>query len=413
MSLYGVMRTGVSGMSAQSNKLSTVSDNIANVNTTGYKRASTEFSSLILKSGSGNYDSGAVETTVRYAISDAGNYQFTTSATDLAVQGNGFFVVQDPNGNNFLTRAGAFVPDSTGNLVNAAGFQLMGYNIANGATPTVAANGFGGLQVVNVNKMALQASPSTKATVAANLDPSAAFAAGPAGPLNYTSKTSIVTYDNIGNAVTLDVYAQKTAANTWDMEVYNGATALTTTSAATTFKFDVSSTGKGKLDLVGPPASSTGLTVAIPGGSAAFNIDLSAMTQVASSFDFKATVDGNAPSAVDKVNIDDKGVVTAVLKNGTTLPSFQIALATVPSPDHLTPEVGNVYSPNLDSGNVQVGLAGQGGLGTIQSGALEDSNVDLADELTSMIEAQRGFTANSKSFQTGADLLDVVVNLKR
>ena len=164
MSLFGVMRTGVSGMSAQSNKLSTVSDNIANVNTTGYKRASTEFSSLILKSGSGNYDSGAVETTVRYAISDAGNLQFTTSTTDLAVQGNGFFVVQDPQGNSFLTRAGAFVPDSQGNLVNAAGFKLMGYNIQNGATPTVAANGFSGLQVVNVNQMTLQASPSTKAT---------------------------------------------------------------------------------------------------------------------------------------------------------------------------------------------------------------------------------------------------------
>lgn len=409
MSLYGVMRTGVSGMNAQSNKLSTVSDNIANVNTTGYKRASTEFSSLILKSGSGNYDSGAVETTVRYAISDAGNYQFTTSTTDLAVQGNGFFVVQDANGNSFLTRAGSFVPDSTGNLVNAAGFQLMGYNIANGAAPTVAANGFGGLQVVNVNQMALQASPSTKATVAANLDPSATAIAAPAGPANYTSKTSMVTYDNIGNAMTLDVYAAKTGANTWDIQVYNGATALTTAGPATTFTFDVTAVGKGAL----AAASPTSLSVAIPGGSAAFNIDLSAMTQVASAFDFKATVDGNAPSAVEKVNIDDKGVVTAVLKNGTELPSFQIALATVPSPDHLTPEVGNVYSPNLDSGNVQVGLAGQGGLGTIQSGALEDSNVDLADELTSMIEAQRGFTANSKSFQTGADLLDVVVNLKR
>lgn len=417
MSLYGVMRTGVSGMNAQSNKLSTVSDNIANVNTVGYKRASTEFSSLILKSGSGNYDSGAVETTVRYAITDPGNLQFTTSTTDLAVQGNGFFVVQDTNGNNFLTRAGSFVPDSTGNLVNTAGFQLMGYNIQNGAAPNVSANGFGGLQVINVNQMALQASPSTLATVAANLDPSAANVAAPAaaaGPGNYTSKTSMVTYDNIGNAVTLDVYAAKTAANTWDIEVYNGATALTSgPSAATTFKFDVSSTGKGKLDLVGPPPSATSLTVAIPGGSGTFKIDMSAMTQVASSFDFKATVDGNAPSAVEKVNIDSKGVVTAVLKNGTTLPSFQIALATVPSPDHLTPEVGNVYSPNLDSGNVQVGLAGQGGLGTIQSGALEDSNVDLANELTSMIEAQRGFTANSKSFQTGADLLDVVVNLKR
>ncbi|MBR0975705.1 flagellar hook protein FlgE [Bradyrhizobium japonicum] len=409
MSLYGVMRTGVSGMNAQSNKLSTVSDNIANVNTTGYKRASTEFSSLILKSGSGNYDSGAVETTVRYAITDPGNLQFTTSTTDLAVQGNGFFVVQDPNGNNFLTRAGSFVPDSTGNLVNTAGFQLMGYNIQNGATPTVAANGFGGLQVINVNQMALQAAPSTKATVAANLDPSATAIAAPAGPANYTSKTSMVTYDNIGNAVTLDVYAAKTGANTWDIEVYNGATALTTSGPATTFTFDVTAVGKGAL----AAASPTSLSVAIPGGSAAFNIDLSAMTQVASAFDFKATVDGNAPSAVEKVNIDDKGVVTAVLKNGTELPSFQIALATVPSPDHLTPEVGNVYSPNLDSGNVQVGLAGQSGLGTIQSGALEDSNVDLADELTSMIEAQRGFTANSKSFQTGADLLDVVVNLKR
>jgi flagellar hook protein FlgE len=408
MSLYGVMRTGVSGMNAQSNKLSTVSDNIANVNTTGYKRASTEFSSLILKSGSGNYDSGAVETTVRYAISDAGNYQFTTSATDLAVQGNGFFVVQDPNGNNFLTRAGAFVPDSTGNLVNSAGFQLMGYNIANGATPTVAANGFGGLQVINVNQLALQAAPSTKATVAANLDPSAAIIAGPPGPGAYTSKTSVVTYDNIGNAVTVDVYAAKTAANTWQIQLYDSSTGTALAGGLNTFTFDVTAAGKGKL----AAASPTSLTVTIPGGSS-FNMDLSAMTQVASSFDFKATVDGNAPSAVEKVNINDKGVVTAVLKNGTELPSFQIALATVPSPDHLTPEVGNVYSPNLDSGNVQVGLAGQGGLGTIQSGALEDSNVDLADELTSMIEAQRGFTANSKSFQTGADLLDVVVNLKR
>jgi flagellar hook protein FlgE len=408
MSLYGVMRTGVSGMNAQSNKLSTVSDNIANVNTTGYKRASTEFSSLILKSGSGNYDSGAVETTVRYAITDPGNLQFTTSTTDLAVQGNGFFVVQDPNGNNFLTRAGSFVPDSTGNLVNAAGFQLMGYNVQNGAVPTVAANGFGGLQVINVNQMALQASPSTKATVAANLDPSAAIIAGPPGPGAYTSKTSVVTYDNIGNAVTVDVYAAKTAANTWQIQLYDSSTGTALAGGLNTFTFDVTAAGKGKL----AAASPTSLSVTIPGGSA-FTMDLSAMTQVASSFDFKATVDGNAPSAVEKVNIDDKGLVTAVLKNGTELPSYQIALATVPSPDHLTPEVGNVYSPNLDSGNVQVGLAGQGGLGTIQSGALEDSNVDLADELTSMIEAQRGFTANSKSFQTGADLLDVVVNLKR
>jgi flagellar hook protein FlgE len=410
MSLYGVMRTGVSGMSAQSNKLSTVSDNIANVNTTGYKRASTEFSSLILKSGSGNYDSGAVETTVRYAITDPGNLHFTTSTTDLAVQGNGFFVVSDPSGNTFLTRAGSFVPDNQGNLVNAAGFQLMGYNIQNGP-PNIVANGFNGLQVVNINQQMLQAQASTKATVAANLDPSAAIIAGPAGPGNFTSKTSVVTYDNIGNAVTLDVYAAKTAANTWDIQIYNGATQLTTGGAATTtFTFDVSATGKGKLDTTLP--SPTSLAITIPGGSA-FTMDLSSMTQVASSFDFKATVDGNAPSAIEKVDVDKTGVVTAIFQNGSKKALYQVALANVPSPDNLTPEVGNVYSLNLKSGDVQVDISGTNGLGTVQSGALEESNVDLADELTSMIEAQRGFTANSKSFQTGADLLDVVVNLKR
>jgi flagellar hook protein FlgE len=116
MSLYGVMRTGGSGMNAQSNKLSTVADNIANVNTTGYKRASTEFSSLVLQSGTGNYNSGSVETHVRYAISDPGTLNFTTSATDLAIQGNGFFVVNDARGTPFLTRAGSFVPDGQGNL---------------------------------------------------------------------------------------------------------------------------------------------------------------------------------------------------------------------------------------------------------------------------------------------------------
>jgi flagellar hook protein FlgE len=411
MSLYGVMRTGVSGMSAQSNKLSTVSDNIANVNTTGYKRASTEFSSLILKSGSGNYDSGAVETTVRYAITDPGNLHFTTSTTDLAVQGNGFFVVSDPSGNTFLTRAGSFVPDNQGDLVNAAGFKLMGYNIQNGP-PNIVANGFNGLQVVNINQQMLQAQASTKATVAANLDPSAAIIAGPAAPpANFTSKTSVVTYDNIGNAVTLDVYAAKTAANTWDIQIYNGATQLTTGGpATTTFTFDVSATGKGKLDTTLP--SPTSLAITVPGGSP-FTMDLSSMTQVASGFDFKATVDGNAPSSIEKVDVDKTGVVTAIFQNGSKKALYQVALADVPSPDNLTPEVGNVYSLNLKSGDVQVDISGTNGLGTVQSGALEESNVDLADELTAMIEAQRGFTANSKSFQTGADLLDVVVNLKR
>ena len=130
MSLYGVMRTGVSGMNAQSNKLSTVADNIANVNTTGYKRASTEFSSLILKSGSGNYNSGSVETHVRYAISDPGTFNSRRRRPTLRSRATASSSCTDARRHAFLTRAGSFVPDGQGNLVNAAGFHLMGYNLA-------------------------------------------------------------------------------------------------------------------------------------------------------------------------------------------------------------------------------------------------------------------------------------------
>jgi flagellar hook protein FlgE len=407
MSLYGVMRTGVSGMSAQSNKLSTVSDNIANVNTTGYKRAETEFSSLILKSGSGQYDSGAVETHVRYAITNAGHMQFTTSTTDLAVQGNGFFVVSDASGiQQYLTRAGSFVPDAQGNLVNAAGFYLKGYP---GAVSNISSNSTAGMQIVNINQGQMQAVPSTTANVLGNLDPSAAVT-GPPTAASYSAKSSIVAYDNIGRAVTLDLYMSRTATaagmDTWQFQAYDPTGAAV--GPLSTFNFDTTAVGKGAIMAPPPPT----IAVPVPGGST-LTIDLANMTQVASSFSFKATVNGNAPSAVEKVDIDSKGAVNAILQNGTQVQIFTIALATVPSPDNLTPEVGNVYSVSLGSGNLQIGNAGTGGLGTIQSGALEESNVDLADELTSMIEAQRGFTANSKSFQTGADLLDVVVNLKR
>jgi len=411
MSLYGVMRTSVSGMGAQSNKLSTVADNIANVNTNGYKRASTEFSSLILPSGSGSYNSGSVETTVRYAITDGGAISATTSVTDLAISGNGYFIVTDANGTPYLTRAGSFVPDGQGNLYNTAGYYLMGYDIRDGAAPTTGGS-LSNLVVVNTTENQLVATPSTEASVSANLDVNAAISAGPP---NYTSKTSMVTYDNVGNKVTLDVYMFKTAANTWDVRVYDNAVSTNNTFPyasgpldSDTFTFDVTATGKGTL----ASASPTSLSLTIPGGSA-FTIDLSTMTQVASDFSFKANVDGNAPSAVDSVEMDSNGVLYMVYEDGTRVAAYQVPLATCASPDNMTPEVGNVYSISMDSGNIQIGLAGTSGLGTIKPKSLEASNADLGTELTNMIEAQRGFTANSKVFQTGSDLLDVLVNLKR
>jgi flagellar hook protein FlgE len=400
-------------MSAQSNKLSTVADNIANVNTVGYKRAETEFTSLIMPSTNGAYNSGSVATNVRRFITDPGSTTFTTSKTDLAVSGNGYFLVSDTAGNIMLTRAGSFVPDANGDLVNSAGYYLMA---ARAGSP-ISGSSTSGLVRVNVTQMTQQATASTTGAVTGNLDVNAPILAGPPGPPTYayTSKSSIVTYDYVGRQVTLDVYATKTATDTWQIQVYDNAASTNNgfpyssgPLASNTFTFDTTAAGMGKL----AAASPTNLNIAIPNG-AAFNLDLSQMTQVNASYSFVAKVNGNAVSQVDSIDIDKMGVVSAIFQNGTKQSIYQIELATVPSPDNLDPRVGNAYSVSLASGNLQIGDPGSSGLGTIQSGALEQSNADLGSELTSMIEAQRGFTANSKVFQTGDDLLEVLVNLKR
>lgn len=230
MSLTGMMRTSVSGMAAQANRLGTVSDNIANSSTNGYKRASTEFSTMVLASGVADYTPGGVQTQVRYAISEQGAFEYTTSTTDLAVKGQGFYIVSNANGTPYLTRAGSFVPDGDGNLVNAAGYQLMGYSLATGSPPVVA-NGYAGLEVVNIASLGLQANASTSGNLFVNLSSNAtAVAAGNLPSLNgagtqYTSKTSLLAYGNLGDEVTLDVYMTKTSANTWEVSVFDRAAA--------------------------------------------------------------------------------------------------------------------------------------------------------------------------------------------
>ena len=418
MSLYGMMRTGVSGMNAQAARLGTVADNIANANTTGYKRSSTEFSSLILPNGGGNYNSGGVNTTVRYAISQEGALQFTTSQTDLAINGDGFFVVQDTAGVSFLSRAGSYVPDSEGNLVNAGGFTLMGYDFADGS-PTPVVNGFDGLMPINVSQGELQATPSVNGVFTANLPSDAVAVTGVLPSANtaaseHTAKSSLVVYDNLGQEVLLDFYYTKTAPETWEVSVFDRAGATAGTSfpysspALTTITLNFDPTTG---NLTG--ASPTDITVAVPNGQN-LTIDLADMTQLAYEFNVgDANVDGNAPSKVESVEITKDGTVFAKYENGTLEPKYKIALADVQSPDQLQPLTGNVYAQNTESGVVTTGFAGSGNFGSVISGALESSNVDIAEELTSMIESQRSYTANSKVFQTGSDLMEVLVNLKR
>ncbi|MCF6124153.1 flagellar hook protein FlgE [Mesorhizobium sp. M7A.F.Ca.CA.001.07.2.1] len=419
MSLYGMMRTGVSGMNAQANRLSTVADNIANSDTTGYKRSSAEFSTLVMPSTGGAYNSGGVTTTIRQAVSDPGVLQYTTSVSDLAVSGDGFFVVQDPSGTPYLTRAGAFVPDGQGRLVNSAGFQLMAYSYDNGV-PAATVNGFEGLVPVVISDQGMTATPSTEGSYAGNLPAGATpvatanLPAANAATAQYTSKSSMVAYDNLGNKKLLDVYFTNTGAGTWQVAVFDQSKATAGTSfpytaggllGSANLTFDTT-TGK----LTGTP---TGVSFTVPNG-ATLNIDLSALTQLGAGFTVSdAQVNGNAPSTIDKVQISKDGTIYAQYKDGSTKPLYKIPLADVQSPDQLTALPGNVYSQGTESGAVRVGFANEGKLGSIISGALENSNVDIAEELTNMIAAQRSYTANSKVFQTGSDLMDVLVNLKR
>jgi flagellar hook protein FlgE len=415
-----MMRTGVSGMNAQANRLSTVADNIANSGTTGYKRSSAEFSSLVMPNVTGNYTSGGVTTTVRYATSQQGDLKYTSSGTDLAINGDGFFVVQDASGKPFLTRAGSFVPDGDGKLVNAAGFYLLGYSAANG-TPSSVANGFGGLEPVTIAQTELTAVASQTGVFTANVPSDADIVAAAdlpsanAATATYSAKSSLIAYDNLGKQVQLDLYFTKTAANTWEVAVFDHAGAA----ATTTFPYATGSLlGTQTLDFDGTTGkltstSATDISVTVPNG-ATLTLDLSSMSQLATSYqELDARVDGNAPSGIDKVEISADGTVYAQYENGSFKALYRIPLATVQSPDLLTVEPGNVYSQSADSGDIRIGFPNEGGLGGVVSGALENSNVDVAEELTNMIEAQRSYTANSKVFQTGADLMDILVNLKR
>lgn len=417
MSIYGTMRTSISGMSAQADRLSTIGDNIANVSTTGYKKASTEFSTLVLQAVGTNYESGAVETRVRHYVSDQGTFNYSNSVTDLAVNGQGFFLVEGPSSETLLTRAGAFTPNASGELVNSAGAKLLGYNLENWSGGVVV-NGTAGLEPVRLSQLALTAVPSDQGSLFANLPadtaviPALNLPSSNSANTLYSARTSLVSYDALGREVTLDLYFAKSAPNTWDVSVYDRAAA----SAAGPFPYSAPSLSNSTLTfdvntgrLTGSPTS---LAVSIPGGSVA-NIDISDMTQYAGDFTVtSAEMNGTAAVPVSKVEMSKDGLLMAVYQNGSRTPIFQVPLARVNSPNNLTLISGNTFLPSLDSGDIQIGLATSAGFGSVVSGALEQSTVDIASEMTAMIEAQRNYTANSRVFQTGADLAEVAVNLR-
>lgn len=413
MSLYSALMASVSGMSAQANSLSTISDNIANADTTGYKEASTQFEDMLNEVGTSSYNAGGVSTIVTYGIAQQGDLTAATSSTDMAIQGNGFFVVQNASGDTFLTRVGSFSQNADGDLVNASGYTLMGYPIS-ATSPAPTTDTLGQLVPINVSTSGLVANPSTSGTLTGNLPSTASADAGTLPSANvagstYTDMTSVTGYDDLGNPVTLNIYMTNTGPNTWEADVFNAADAAPgggfpySSGPITTQNLTFSGT-------TGALTSSSTLSIAVPGGQT-LSLDLSGMTQLASSFSAVPTVNGNAPASFQSLSISPDGVLSEVYSNGSQTPIYQIPLATVASVNSLTSQAGDVFSPNAQSGNIILGAANSSGFGSINGSELESSTVDLATELTNMVVTQNAYQANSKAFQVGSDMLSELVNL--
>ena len=429
MSLTGTMNTAVSGMNAQSSRLSSISDNIANSDTIGYKRSKVSFSSFLLPSTGGSYESGSVESILGRDVSVQGELTSSTTSSNIAISGEGFFVVQSMQGQEFLTRAGDFEMDSNGDLVNSAGFALLGYSYAKGV-PANQINGLSGLDRINLRDELPRSAPTKNIGFSSTLDVRKPLIDATDLPRTNTStakydhKTSVTAYDSLGREVRYDVYFSKkkeAAAGPpavemeWDVSIFradkatNGGFPYTgvPTNNSATFTFD----SQGSVTSAAPSISITD-SVTVPAQTIKF--DFSKLKVQAAEFTpTENNVDGHASSWVTKASIDKDGIVYAVYSGGTRDPRFRIPLANVQSPDHLEALSGNVFLPTRESGTTFTGFPGEGIFGTTLSGKLEKSNSDLASELTDMIQAQRNYTANSKAFQTGSELMDVLISLKR
>ncbi|GIL41481.1 flagellar hook protein FlgE [Roseiterribacter gracilis] len=409
MSLFGSLFTGVAALNAQSQSMSIIANNIANVNTDGYKKLNASFSDLVVQTDrNAVYNSGGVRANTNYTLNQQGSLTQTENKTDLALSGNGFFVVQQNTGANqsqFFTRAGSFKLDSNGFLVNSAGYFLVGQPInANG---TLGAN-----QPIAVNTVQPKLIQTANATLALNLDATAATSAATAPSFTRTLRV----FDSQGGAQDLTVQFNKTAANAWSMDVKLPGTG-TATGAPVALTFNTN----GSIATIGgaaaPPATGFSLTAMNFGNGTdttqAVKFDLTGITQFSSPFDVTfANQDGVPVGGFSGVSIDNAGIVTANFTNGLTQKLAVLPVAVFSNPNALNAKSGNVYEATLASGQPNFKASGNGGAGTIASSTLEASNVDLAEEFSRMIVTQRAYSAGTKVIATSDQMLQELLNIR-
>jgi len=433
---------GLSGLRAATSDLNVTGNNIANAGTAGFKQSRAEFADVyaasVLGSGSNPQGSGVLLGDVSQLFNQ-GNINYTQNALDLAINGNGFFQTSN-NGEVSYTRAGYFGTDRDGFLVNNFGYKLQGYavdannNLQNGVISD--------LQIETASQAPL---PTSNLDQTFNLNSTNTVPTtvpfNPADPTSYNSSTSTNIYDTQGNSHVFTQYFLKTGANTWDMHVLidgrNPDDPTLTTPSTVNLQF----TTAGQLDVPALIASApTGFTVGADGtidlttwvpaasngavppvwssngataSATGVNIDLRQATQFASSFAVNSvSQDGYTTGQLAGLEIDDTGVIFARYTNGQSNIQGQVVLANFANVQGLTPVGKTAWVQSFQSGEPVVGTPRSGTLGALQSGALEDSNVELSDQLVNLIVAQRNYQANAKTIETESAVTQTIINLR-
>lgn len=422
MSITSALQIGVSGLQANSSRVQNISSNIANANTVGYRRTFSEF----VTQNTGSTQAG-VSTDVRADISVNGNIMGTGRSTDLAVQGDGFFVVsRNPNdpveSNYYMTRAGSFTPDQEGNLRNSAGYFLSGFPTdATGATGSVSSTSFTDLSTVNVASYQVQGTPSTRVGVSGNV-PAQETGPGTTG----TAFESTLRYVNqLGGSDALNLsWTPGATANEWTVSItdeaginYGDATVNFTDSGVNAGSPGSYTPGTLPID---PATGVVTLSIANGGTPQTLEIDFGApgtfagMTQFSGDYTPPAFADdGTETGSLERAEMSDSGILYGVFDNGQRRALFQVPLANVANPDQMRSIDGNAYIATRDSGTVSLGNPMLNGLGSINSGALEGSNVDIAQELTDLIQTQRAYSSSAKIITTSDEMLSETLSIKR
>lgn len=409
-----------------------VADNITNINTVGYKGVSTEFRTLVTDGRSrSTYSAGGVASAPHSLISRQGLLQASSSQTDIAIDGAGFFVVKSnstASGDVAFTRAGSFTPDAEGFLRNTAGLYLQGWRL-DAQGNYVDTGSLTQLEPVRVSELTGTAAATSRIEVRANLQSTAPLQAVPApgalatGVATPEFSRSLDVYDAQGGAHRVKMGFVRTGANQWYAEIYAVPAADVTQANGVLAGGPVAFNPDGSLNHAGTdPSLLSPLTVDWTNLAGSGSIDLklgsdgglNGLTQFGGeSALISSIVDGGMLGNLASVEISKSGQVIAIFDDGTAKPVFQLPIATFINPDGLSRVSGNAFMMSAQSGGVVINKPGSLGAGEVSSGALEASNVDLAQEFTNMIRFQRAYSASSKIITTVDDMLQEVSNLKR